>query len=265
IILLYYFFSFILHFVFSSYLDKTKKITPRIFVFILTLINSILLIFLYFLKIKFIISIFFISLASLFITLQGIINAICFQYERDGLNINYTIARALGSISFAFASLFIGQIINLFKVRSIPLISFCLMLLFLILIYLFKIKSEKNANYYSDNITEEKSNIEKNIKNNDALNLFDFFKKYKGLLLFSVGLTFILSSHQSINNYLILIMNKFGAGSKEVGECFFLAALLESIFMLYYKKIEKKIQMYKHTNFFFYSFYYKNYCNYICK
>ncbi|NYV28304.1 MFS transporter [Streptobacillus felis] len=171
-----------------------------------------------------IVTIFFVILITGLLNAQTYMYTFIFQYINNGENVNFGIARGMGSAAFAIASLFYGNIGSKIGFEFIPLWAMSLSILVILVILSFKEVSDNS-----------KSN-EVNVKDNFLM----FFTKYRKFCLVLLGMVFIFFTHNILNTFMKNILESLGKGSKEVGIGFMIAAIVELPAMFYIIKLNEK-------------------------
>lgn len=154
------------------------------------------------------------------------VNAANFYYEKNGIDLNYGVARGIGSLLFAVTSYSIGQLIPVMGIEIIVTAGFIvgvLMLIVTISMPLNKTGNDVVLNSDTTTITE------------------GFFKKYPRFMLLLVGFTLLMIFHNSTSTYMLQILENVGGGNREVGTAFAIAAIFELPIMFGFVYLRKKI------------------------
>ncbi len=159
---------------------------------------------------------------------QPILTAIAFEHQRAGCELNYGVARGLGSVGFAVFSAFAGTIVENIGVNFLMAATIVLMLALCFMTYFFRLPNKE---------TEEKELSVNNEKNN----IFDFVKKYPEYVLFLLAVVCFFFGHNMLNDYLIQIIQNVGGAESQLGIATFIAAVLEFPSMAIMPKLVKKI------------------------
>lgn len=157
-------------------------------------------------------------------------NSVCAYYNSRNYVINYGVGQGIGSLSFSFASLAYGYIIAAFGTSSVIFISIGLLVLLAITVFGYP-KIEEKAVKDITQIKEER------------VSLIVFFRKYKLFTITMVGVMLVAMCHAMAENYFIAIFEALGGGSEDVGIGFFVACLSAAPFMLFFEKIQKRINI----------------------
>ncbi len=217
----------------ASFADTTKRISLKNLTAIMALVGAAMALFIFFLsKNATLLAVFFVLELTLLFTLQPLTNALGMHLINKGIDMNFGLARGIGSISFAVFSYIIGYFVDHYSSDSTVIISF---IMFVVLaLFTFSFADKK----YFEHEKKDASSVSKQT----SLGVLAFAMKYKRfmLLLVAIALTFI--SHTLINNYFIQIIEPIGGNTKDMGTAIGIAAFVElpamSLFMLLIRKFK---------------------------
>ncbi|MGX8700887.1 MFS transporter [Caproiciproducens sp.] len=223
----------------AAFADRTRKISMKNLIVVLTGAAGALAAARSFLSGSFFILAVLLTLESAVLyTLQPLVNSLGMQFINKGIGINFGLARGMGSISYAVLSVLLGILVDSFGTGLLPVISTGLYLALGIVIYTFT--KERSADTESDTACPE--NMETSEPKKADAHPFSFFmqnKKFAALMI-AVSLTFC--SHTMINNYLIQITENVGGTAKEMGIATGIAAAIELPAMVLFGFLVKKIR-----------------------
>ena len=214
----------------ASIIDKKGKLTNRRFIMIsviVILIGSLILLFEKDLK-----PVIFVIYALIYMiqfAYQPVMTALCFEYQKAGSNINYGLARGLGSASFAVTAAFIGRVIENNGVKILLIVNIITMAISFILTFTF-VKPKTPEENDQKNVTSKANN-----------GIVSFVKTYPAFALFLVGTVCFYFAHNMINDFMIQIIRNLGGGETELGYANFLQAILELPVMALIGFVLKKI------------------------
>lgn len=178
---------------------------------------------------------------------ETLLNSMAFVLERFGIEINYGFGRGMGSASFAVMTMLIGYIVEATTPNMIPVFYMVIGTILLLLVRSYKHPQE------TDNPVDDMEDSLDEIEATDQ-SLFDFFKRYKRLVLLMVGVVFLLFTHTIVNNFFIQIITPIGGNSAVMGTAVFIGAIVELPAMFNYQRIESRIsanQLLKIASVFF--------------
>lgn len=166
---------------------------------------------------------------------ETLLNALAFVFEKFGLSINYGVARGMGSLSFAVATLLIGFVTEAISPDIIPL--------FYVIFSMGLILSVRAFRHPQENAIGASELKRPSITNQEAADdsLLAFLSRYKRLVFLMVGVVFLLFTHILINNFFIQIILPIGGNYATMGTALFIGAVLELPTMFVYDKIEQRI------------------------
>lgn len=175
-----------------------------------------------------------VAIFSLETTIMPLINTLAFIFEKYGIQINFGIARGLGSVAYALTSMALGYIVEWFSPDLLPICYVVFNALLFIVVHLFVLP--KNAQIVD---ADEKSETEAEVQEN--VSLLKFAGKYKKFIVFLLGFVLVYFAHTIINNFFIQIITNVGGNSSDMGNAVFLAAMLELPTMAYFTKLSQKV------------------------
>lgn len=159
------------------------------------------------------------ALSGVTLTVQPLINAAGFSYINRGLDLDYSFARGVGSVVYAFASLLFGalaasRIDSMLWVFAAAQIGLFFTALFFA--------------PHREGVTVQET----------GGSLSDVFRRYPRFVLFCVGNLVLIVPHMVINSYLASITNITGG---DMSVMIAIAALVEFPAMMAYSHIHKRI------------------------
>lgn len=175
-----------------------------------------------------------VAIFSLETTIMPLINTLAFIFEKYGIQINFGIARGLGSVAYALTSMALGYIVEWFSPDLLPICYIVFNVLLFIVVHLFVLP--KNAQIVDD---EQDNETTVEVQENDSL--LQFAGKYKKFIIFLFGFVLVYFAHTIINNFFIQIITNVGGNSSDMGNAVFLAAMLELPTMAYFTKLSQKV------------------------
>ena len=212
----------------ASYVDRHKNIALNKVVAVALSFIALMGFLLYFITSQSIlIVILFVSIGVTVMSLQPVMNALAFSFEKHGIQLNFGLARGIGSVAYAVCSYILGKIVESQNPDIIPLFfAFCALGVVMIVLQ-FKLPKENEV--YIDEVKTTSVH---------EISLLDFSKKYKRFMLFVVGSIAIFFGHSFVNSFFIQVISNVGGTSSDMGTAIFLAAVLELPTMAYFSKIQ---------------------------
>ena len=126
-----------------------------------------------------------VAIFSLETTIMPLINTLAFIFEKYGIQINFGIARGLGSVAYALTSMALGYIVEWFSPDLLPICYVVFNALLFIVVHLFVLP--KNAQIVN---ADEESETEAEVQEN--VSLLKFASKYKKFIVFFIDKYFTI-------------------------------------------------------------------------
>lgn len=189
---------------------------------------------------------------SILCTLQPLVNALGMQLINRGIEINFGLARGVGSMSYAIISIILGVLVENLGAGSLTAASVGLYLALGAVSYAFM--KRQNVAADKDSLCSENA---KNVESTDhvpAHSLLTFLRHYKRFIAFLAAIALTFCSHSMINNYLIQIAEHVGGTAKDMGIANAISAALELPAMIAFGFLVRKVRcssILKFSLFFF--------------
>lgn len=220
----------------AAYADKNKHIELRKIISAVMVLAVILSVATFFVKdVVVLLLCVYVGISTCIQTVMPLMNSLAFVFEKQGIEINYGIARGIGSAAYALVSFALGYLVEDFGTSVIPLGYIFFNVLLVLAVNSFVLpKSERKdvAEVEEEKATEEKQ-----------LSFIDFFKKYKKFMIFVLGVVVVYFTHTIINNFFIQILTPIGGTESDMGTAVFLAAIVELPAMGLFNSIRKKVKV----------------------
>lgn len=218
----------------AGFADRTATVSLRTINLVLMLIVLSLGIILLIIPDSYIfITICFMFMMAIQITLVSLLNSLALGYMNLGIQMNYGLARGISSIAFSLTSFGFGLVLN-YRSGTIllPIFLVCY-ILFIMALFLFRIDTSSLP-------LPEKEVVETEQKQSNGI--FAFLRKYKKFTILLIGMTMVMYSHNLINTYLINIVENVGGDNADMGLSLAIAAGLELPTMAFFILIIKKVK-----------------------
>lgn len=207
--------SAILQPVIASYADRPSSISIKKMILFFSVVQIILavLVLLTYQKVFLLTGLFYGCLITLLQLLLPLVNSLGMESINQGRNLNFGVARGMGSVAYAIFSYALGIVIAKTGARFVPvsiIVMFSVLVVSLLLFPFEKAekKSAKSGGKHSSNP-------------------FAFFMKYKRFSVVLVGCVLVYISHVLLNNFTFQIVESKGGGSEEMGFVMAFGALVE--------------------------------------
>lgn len=226
----------------AAFADRTKKLSLRkIVATILGLFTATSIVLLITPVIVLPTAILYMLLVIFFSTQVPLITSMSMEHINNGVPINFSLARGIGSFFFATLSFSLGFLVEIFGAEIVILVNIGIGLIAILLVSTFK--KAKLTNLGNTN------------RENQALSFSAFTKKNKRFMAVVASISMILISHVFINAYSIQIIRKVGGDSSDMGIAIAIAGFLElpamALFPWIYKKIRNAGTIMKLSGLFF--------------
>jgi len=160
-------------------------------------------------------------------SLSPLYSSLAMQFTRAGKPINFSIARGIGSISYAVVCILLGYVTDYFSTSIILHMNTILLLLSLIIILFFEgyipvsqAKSEKRAISHSS---------------------IALLKKNIPFTLFLLASVFLFIGHSMSTSFFVDVIYKLGGSNQNLGSAQFILAISEFPVAICFLKIQKKL------------------------
>lgn len=167
-------------------------------------------------------------------SIMPLMNSLAFSFEKYGYEVNYGLARGLGSVSYAIVSMILGYLIDMYNPDILPIFYLIFNLLLIALMQIFVLPKTATIETKEEDTKEEKTETKQ-------LSLIQFCAKYKKFMVFVLGFVFVYFAHTIINNFFIQIITNVGGTTSDMGNAVFLAAMLELPTMALFTKVAQKV------------------------
>lgn len=218
----------------ASAVDK-KVIRLQPLIIVIVALAVILSLCLYFFKLPTMILLcVFVGVVTCMMTIQPLLNSLAFLFEKYGIEVNYGLARGLGSAAYALASAVLGYLVEDFGTSMIPLFYIIGNILLIVVVYTYVVpKNQRHVVHREENQHEE-------VKQ-EQLSFFQFCSIYKKFMIFVVGVILVFFTHTIINNFFIQVITPIGGTESQMGIAVFIAAIVELPAMAMFNVMRKKI------------------------
>lgn len=217
----------------GTLLDKTKTITLKGVLGLLSIISVVLLLALIYLDTGPLwLAVFYVGIVALLFTMPPLVNALTFEYINVGRDVNFGITRAMGSICFAVLSLQLGNWINRFSTDILPITCLILFAGFILLLFSLPRVIHKPGSLPL---------VENPMIREDSTPQVGFLFRYERFIPFLLGIACLFLFHTVINTFLAQILTPLGGLESDLGISLTIAAVAELPAFLGFSTIVSKI------------------------
>ena len=161
-----------------------------------------------------------------FDVMTPLLNSISVAYNERGYRINYGVSRGIGSLAYSLSALAMGRVIADMGEDWMIWISLALLLANMLIA----------AGYPNIDLGGGLSR-----GGNTSCSIPSFFRRYKWYCLSLLGIILLGMFHAMTENYLIEIFAPLGGDSGSVGIALFIATFAETIVLLFFERIRRRI------------------------
>ena len=216
--------------VLGGFVDKSNVSMKKVLMIMFGMCSILSVLLMLASKVTFLATALFIAVSTILYTTMPLVNSLAFAFQKQGIDVKFGVARGIGSVAYALASLVLGNIVKAVSPTLMPLAYIVIFLGILPLIRSFKMPEAE-----IDEVIEEKV-VEK--ENTGA-----FIKKHLKFMIFLAGFVLVYFDHTIINNFFISVIENVGGNTGDMGNAVFLAAMLELPTMALFEKYKNKINI----------------------
>lgn len=183
-------------------------------------------------------SVIFILCVAWLTVLQPLFNSLNFKLQECGIHINFGIARSMGSLGYSLLCAVLGTLVEKYGVKILPITGEVVLILLLLSLALTKIQFNKAKK--SNVITVEHRRKDKELQNDEEINLTEFIKRNKIFMILNIGVLGVFFSNSVLNSFMMQIVANVGGNSEDMGRIFAVMAFLEIPTMFCFEWFRKK-------------------------
>ncbi len=217
----------------GTFADKSEKVPLKYYMILLFAVCVISFCGLIFLPHEFIPTlVFYLTAYSIQAAISPLLNSLCLQFTNNGYDINFGLARSMGSLGYAIAAYFMGMITSQFGSEIILPIYIVIYVLLILLLIVFPVpQKDQNAPIIAGNqlLDEEPSSMK------------EFFSKYHRFLVLMIGFIFLWLMNNVVGTYMIYFIKDLGGTSAEMGTTLFVMAISEIPAVMFGSNIMSRI------------------------
>lgn len=233
----------------ADFADRSKKISLTGVTEICTVISMILYAGLFILKHQS--AALFVCYALILawvITLQPLLNSLCFRLERSGIHINFGVCRSVGSMGYSILCSVLGTLVENHGASVLPAAGELTLAALLIALLCVKRNFDKACRQNgipAENGIEVKTASTNEANNTDAesaesINLSEFIRGNKLFIVMQLGIAGIFFSNAVLNNFMLQVVSGVGGNSEDMGRVLGLMAFLEIPALILFDKIHDR-------------------------
>jgi PPP family 3-phenylpropionic acid transporter len=212
----------------AVFADKSKKLALRSIVAILLAISTVFsLLLLAVPALVLPVAILYVLLVAFFGSQVSLVTSMAMEHINNGIPINFSLARGIGSFAFATLSFILGFLVDRFGAWVVMAVNIGLGIIGILLVLTFQQAKREDKNT--------------SVEAKKAAGFIEFFAKNKRFMAIIACVALIYFSHTLINTYTIQIIKAVGGSNSDMGIATAIAGFLElpamALFPLIYKKM----------------------------
>lgn len=216
--------------VLGGFVDKSNVSMKKVLMIMFGLCSVLSVLLMLASKVTFLAAFLFIAVSTILYTTMPLVNSLAFAFQKQGIDVKFGVARGIGSVAYALASLVLGNVVKAVSPTLMPLAYIVIFLGILPLIRSFKMPEEEIDEVIEEEIVEKE-------------NTGAFIKKHFKFMIFLAGFVLVYFDHTIINNFFITVIKNVGGNTGDMGNAVFLAAMLELPTMALFEKYKNKINI----------------------
>lgn len=226
--------GFILQPAVAGYVDRTHRKTLLKCMRITALLSVVLMAAVYFIPENCLpLTAAYVLLLAGIALLQPLCTSLCFYLEGWGYSINFSRARAIGSLSYSLCSMALGILVQRASENAVAVsyIVFCILLGGMTFVFSAKEKTHTGSVSAAPVQTEK------------ASNLAEFAKENRRFMFFLFGIALLYFPHALIGNFMIEFIRSIGGNSSDLGNVLAFMTVTEVPVMLLFTRLTKRFRV----------------------
>lgn len=216
----------------ASFVDKKHLSLNRVLVLLALcgIVISLAILISSWVDISFLTAVLFILLNGALMCMMPILNSLAFAFEDYGIQLNYGLARGIGSAAYAITSLIMGFVVAHISPKLLPILYVAILAGLIPQINGFRVRGKKRIRRSAP-------------ANQPTISTVEFLKKRVVFMIFLGGFMLVYLDHMMINNFFIYFIENVGGTTSDMGIAVFLAAILELVSMTALERIKNKVNI----------------------
>lgn len=216
--------------VLGSFVDKSNVSMKKVLMIMFGLCSVLSVLLMLASKVTFLAAVLFIAVSTILYTTMPLVNSLAFAFQKQGIDVKFGVARGIGSVAYALASLVLGNVVKAISPTLMPLAYIVIFLGILPLVRSFRMPETEVDEVVEEKVVEKESTSV-------------FIKKHLKFMIFLAGFVLVYFDHTIINNFFITVIKNVGGNTGDMGNAVFLAAMLELPTMALFEKYKNKINI----------------------
>lgn len=175
------------------------------------------------------------------ISIQPLVNSLCYKLQECGVSINFGVGRSIGSLAYSILVMFLGTLAEEKGIFVLPLTAEITMALTLASLALVTWQFRKaKAMQTGDSESGAAEILQGDAEGEEDINLVQFVKRNKIFMVLMLGVLGIYFSNGVLNTFMLQVIQPLGGDSEDMGRIFSVMAFLEIPTMLFFEQINRK-------------------------
>jgi hypothetical protein len=165
--------------------------------------------------------------------LQPLCISLSLYLESWGCRINFSIARAVGSFSYALSTVVLGMLVQSVSENSVPIAYIIFSFLLGLITLLFSVKEKKHRT-----VSETSAGGE----SEKPSGIMEFIRENRRFMLFLAGTALLFFTHSLIGNFMIEFIRNIGGDSADLGNVLAFMTVVEVPVMLLFPRLTRRFR-----------------------
>lgn len=195
----------------------------------------------------------YVMLIAWAVAVQPLINALTFKLMESGVHISFSNTRSMGSFVYAIICATMGSAVERWGEEILPLSDGLFLIFLMISLAVVASQFRKACRLRDEGLLKENDlrpgkasrsehpEQDGSLKTEDdeEINLMEFTRRNKMFFVMTIGVLGVFFANGTLNNFMLQIITPLGGDSEDMGQIFFLLAILEIPTLLLFDKINR--------------------------
>ena len=179
----------------------------------------------------------YVAILALMYSAQPLFNATCAKLCQTGEQVNFGIARAIGSVAYAILCMFLGSLVESRGVGTLRTVGITMLAVLLVVITLTDMSFAKAMKAKTG--TKDAEAAVASAAPQEEINLLQFIKRNGLFALLCVGVVILYFQNNILNNYMLQILEGVGGNAEDMGRIFSYMAFIEIPGLVFFGKLRR--------------------------
>ena len=171
--------------VLGGFVDKSNISMKKVLMIMFGLCSILSVLLMFASRVTFLAAALFVAVSTILYTTMPLVNSLAFAFQKQGIDVKFGVARGIGSVAYALASLVLGNVVKAVSPTLMPLAYIVIFLGILPLIRSFKMPEAEVDEVIEEKVVEKESTGA-------------FIKKHLKFMIFLVGFVLVYFDHTII-------------------------------------------------------------------